>query len=408
MTFRLLLGLFGTTPLCGLLCAAELTPAEAAARARKANPDLTAARLRIDEARGRLTGAGRRPNPEMQIESMLNTNASEGSLAVGWVQKFPKASKLRMERQVSQTLVDAAEAEVQAAERQLTIQVRLLAVKLLALHSQQALRAKQEANAKELAEFAAKRVATGEGAETDAAQFELEAQQIAVEALQLATEQESARAELRSLLGMAIAEPLEIRGTLATPVMPSGLPPTATRPELIAADLNATAAQQGVDLEKMRRRDDASGGLFAGWERSEDAPEGFSHEGMIGVRISIPLPWWNKNEGKIQEATATAARLAAERQALSQRLTQEASSATTQMKMLLHLVTQIDQTLLPKASALEDKLSGFYKSGQTPLTDILRARERRLQLEKSRLNALRDFHLLRASLGLESTKDATP
>jgi outer membrane protein, heavy metal efflux system len=398
-SYRLLgifVSLWPTTPATAVV----LTPAEAETRAVQTNPDVAAARFRIEEARGKLTGSGRKPNPELQVESTLNTTIKEGSLAFGWVQKFPRAARLQQEKIVSQTLVETAEAEVKVAERQLALQVRGLAVKMLALQEQQALLRKQQANAAELAEFANKRVATGEGSETDAVQFELEAQQIEVESLQLASEQEGVLGDLRSLLAMPPAEPLEISGTLASPHGATAVSPAA-RPEVLVAERNLLTAEQLVDLEKMRRREDISGGIFAGWQRSEDVPEGFDNNGMIGMRMSIPLPFWNKNEGKIQEVTASAARLATEKQALVQRLAAEAATAQKRMEVLTLLIKQIDKTLLPKATDLESKLAEFYKSGQAPLTDVLRARDKRLQLEKSRLAAVRDYHLVRSALGLD-------
>ena len=46
---------------------------------------------------------------------------------------------------------------------------------------------------------------------------------------------------------------------------------------------------------------------------------------------------------------------------------------------------------------IEEKLNGFYKQAQpgAQLSDVLRAREKRLALEQARLDALRSYHLAR-------------
>ena len=49
-------------------------------------------------------------------------------------------------------------------------------------------------------------------------------------------------------------------------------------------------------------------GLFAAAERTEDVPEGYENEAIIGLRFKIALPFWNKNEGAIQEAEAASFR----------------------------------------------------------------------------------------------------
>jgi cobalt-zinc-cadmium efflux system outer membrane protein len=385
--------------LCPLAGAAEFSPAAAEALALRQNPDLAAARFRIEEARGRLNQAGRRPNPELQIEAGHNVNFREGSLMVGFVQKFPATTKLRLEKEVSQALVAAAEAEVKVAERQVLLAVRALGVKALAMKGRQALWEKQLANAKELATFASKRAESGETSGLEAVQFELEAQQISVETLQAQAEEAGVLAELRPLLGLPAASPITITGALPAPEVTSGGTPEA-RPEYAVLQHNELAAQRNIELEKARRRDDISAGIFAGAERTEDAPEGMQNDGLIGLRVSIPLPFWNQNEGKIQEATATAARLHAEKLALAQRINGEQAAAVARMQMLAKIVNEIDTTLLPKTRTLEDKLQTAYATGLSPLTDVLRAREKRLQLERTRLDSLRDYHLIRASLGI--------
>jgi cobalt-zinc-cadmium efflux system outer membrane protein len=268
------------------------------------------------------------------------------------------------------------------------------------LDAQKALRDKQLANAKELADFATRRAESGEVSGLEAAQFELEANQVAVETLQLEAEKIGVLGELRPLLGLGSEKPFRLIGALASPQPSAPAPSVESRPEYQAAEQNERAAAQGIELEKARRRDDFSAGFFAGAERSEDAPDGLQNDGLIGFRVSIPLPLWNKNEGKIQEASATAARLRQEKEALAVRLTTEAGAARSKMQALAKLVSEIDKSLLPQSAALEEKLRGYYSSGQTSLTEVLRARDKRLQLERTRLEVLRDYHLAQASLGL--------
>ena len=44
---------------------------------------------------------------------------------------------------------------------------------------------------------------------------------------------------------------------------------------------------------------------------------------------------------------------------------------------------------------LVQDLRDAYSTGQTPLQDVLRARDRHLALERQRIEALREFHLAR-------------
>ena len=66
------------------------------------------------------------------------------------------------------------------------------------------------------------------------------------------------------------------------------------------------------------------------------------------------------------------------------------------MQAATALAKALGDDLLPKARLIEERLQRLHAGGQSPVSDLLRARERRLQLEASLIEARRDFHLARA------------
>src|SRR5262245_54871871 len=80
---------------------ASFTVDAAADYAIKHNPVLAAARLRIEEARGRLQQSGRLSNPELELDFVRNTMGREGELGVSLMQRFPLTARLRHEKAVS-------------------------------------------------------------------------------------------------------------------------------------------------------------------------------------------------------------------------------------------------------------------------------------------------------------------
>ena len=323
-----------------------------------------------------------------------NIRAPEGAVGVTVMQKFPLTARLRLEKAITRAELAAAEAEVRNAERKLTADVRTAAVKLLALGGQQALRTRQLGNSRELSGFTRRRLETGEASLVDASLVDLEAQQLQTEVLQLDVERTTLLGELRPLLGVAAAD---------TPVIAGSLPgvgevpgrPAAARPDFEAAQSMAEAARQSVALARAQRWQDIGVGLNVSEERTEDAPEGFRRDTFLGLRFSLQLPLWNNNAGRIQEATAAASRANMEIDALALTISAEAAGARDAMAVLAKLVTSLDRDLLPKASQIEEQLRANYTTGQTALTDVLRARDRRLLIERQRLDALRDYHLAR-------------
>ena len=376
--------------------ATTVSPENVAGLVRSGNPDLAAARLRVAEAVARAKQAGRPANPEIESEFRQNPVASERTLEVGFTRRFPVTARLRLEKAVALADIKAAEAEIAERERELIAEARATVVKCLAARERESLLAEQAKLAGEFAAFLSASAAKGEGSLIDAGQAKLEANALALQIRRLEAEEISLLGELKPLIGLQENESV-LFGTSLPPAVAakkSAIDP-ARRPDYRLALAQIEAADHGLELEKARRREDWQGGILASVERMEDAPEGYQTDAMIGFRLSIPLPLWNKNEGAIEEAGVRAQRARLEADALVRRIGLEAEAALAEMNQWSELIREIDETLLPLAreqSALAEKA---YREGQAELQSLLRARSQTLELATSRVDALREYHLAR-------------
>ena len=364
-------------------------------RIRAQNPDLAAARLRIQEALGRMNQSGRLNNPELESGFEQNSGFREGRVEIGISQRFPVTNRLKLEKNVSLTELNAAEAEVRDMERKLTGQAREIVVKILANRQRRELLREQSKVSGEFAVFLAEIAAKGEGSPLDAGQAKLEAASFLMESRQLVAGEAGLHGELKPLLGMRPGESLSVGGVLPELSLPGQNADPSRRPDFEAAKLDAVGAAQGVALEQARRYDDVEGGIFAGAERAEDAPNGYENEAIIGLRFKVALPFWNKNDGAIQEAEAKQQRKEMEAIALGRHIHLEAEAALTEMKEWSKLVAEINTTLLPLADEQAALAETTFRKGQGEIQSVLRSREKRLQLAAARLDALREFHLAR-------------
>ena len=361
-------------------------------RVRRDNPDLAAARLRVREAVGRMTQAGRLPNPELEASTRGNHRFREGSLEIEFSQRFPVTNRLGLERDISAIEVKAAEAEIREVERLLVAQARAALVDVLAFRQQRQLRQQQADVSKQLAEFTSRSASQGELSAVDAGQAKLEAARLAAEIRQLQASEVAAVGKLKPLLGMKITDVLNVSGSLPPAAFPAGSVDPGKRPDYQAAQLEAQAAAQGIELEKARRYDDIEAGIVGGLERTEDAPEGFENEGIIGFRVKLALPFWDKNEGNIQAAEARAERKEKETIALAHNIRHEADAARKEMVEWSEMLREISDTLLPLAGKQASDAERAYREGLGDLQAVLRAREQQLQLGSSRIDALSNFH----------------
>jgi len=372
------------------------------------NLDLAAARLFIREAGARLEQSGRLSNPELESELRPNVNGREGVAAFGLTQRFPLTDRLRRERAVSRAEINAAEAEVRERERQLAADVALGLADWLALDAQRDVRQRQLEQSRALARTARKIADSGEAPALDAAQHELTAGQLSIQLHTLDRERANQLASLRRQLNLAASEPLDITGNLRVIADSPLTPPAATgpRPDLQLAAARREIAHRESELTLAQRWQDLGVGLVAEVQRAEDIPAGRLNDQFVGLRLALPLPFWNRNQGRIHEAAAAAERRQLEHQALVQRIQTEQAAAADRHRTAVTIERALRQGQLPAARRLEEELHRLKEQGQASFTDLARAREKRLQVELDHVEALRE--LLRTQLQLQTAYGQFP
>ena len=366
-----------------------------AERIRAQNPDLAAARLRIDEALGRMNQSGRLSNPDFDTSIEHNSNFREARAEIGISQRFPVTDRLALEKSITVTQLKTAEAEILDVERKLIAQARLTVIEILALRQRITLLQSQSTLAESLAKQLTEASEKGEASKLDAGLAKLEISTLSVGIRQLEAAKTTAVGTLKPLLGMPPETPLHIDGTLPEPTLPNASTDPSNRPDLKAAYLEADAAGKGVTLEQARRYDDIEASIFTAAERSEDAPDGYDNEAIIGLRFRIPLPLWNNNEGNIQTARATQRRKELEASALNQNIRHEIDSALQQMHEWRKLIDELTNDLIPLVNKQTAIAENALRKGEGDIQTVFRTREKQLQLAAARLDALREFHLAR-------------
>ena len=122
---------------------------------------------------------------------------------------------------------------------------------------------------------------------------------------------------------------------------------------------------------------------------------GRQRTGFIGLRVSLPLPLWNRNQGQIAETSAAKERIKLETEALTREITAEAATLHAAMIKQAELVAEIREKLLPLASKRAEAFEQAFENGQAELAGVLRALDQKFQIQSSLVDALRDFHLAR-------------
>ncbi|MDA1068327.1 MAG: TolC family protein [Verrucomicrobia bacterium] len=377
----------------------SLSKETAVALALRNNKSLTAAKTTIEQALARHSQAGKLSNPELKIDYAFDkafNNEGEYSFGFGFEQRFPVNSRLRHLKTIAQIEIALAEAEISNQERLLTQQVETVILNIAQAEEQIRLRESQIRLNEEFARFVESRVRAAEASMLEVNQVRLELFSVKQQIEQLNIERKEYLSLLKRLLGLEESRLVEVLYEFNIPETPVELPlVTATaienHPEYRLKKLLFEIADKHTSLQLANRWDDIAVGLFFENERSVDEPVGRRTDNFFGVSVSIPLPFNNRNEGRVQESRAYQRQIELELEAvslntrsLSHSLKEKVGSLYKQVYEYDHGVTQIVEQNLKDMNVA-------YESGLVSLTDLFRSQEQRLKIEFFQLTMLHDY-----------------
>ena len=394
--------------------ATNLTPESAATTALAENRDLAAARFAIRQAEGRLKQAGLWPNPEFELGGKNDSafaNQGEYDLATGFKQHFPITGRLTKAKAVARVDVAMALAEVSNQERLLVGEVLGRSRELLV--TREKLKANEEIQGviQKVIEVSEKRLKVAEVSAADVNLAKLELQKLTLAQAAFLNQQEITATALNRLLGREPKMPLQMSGAVATEfdtnmVAEVSRQALARRPDRQLFALGIDRAGAEITLARAEKWADWTVGFdYSRGVSKFDAPIGTKTDNFLGVSVSIPLPLWNKNQGRISEAQATQQRAEAELQALDLRIATEAQTAENQMRRLFGILRQYREESIKLADENIALLQKGYADGLVSITAVIQAQQQLTDLRRSYLEALAEF--IRAKTDWETATGAT-
>jgi len=349
------------------------------AEALAKSPEVAAARAEETGAEGGLSADARwlRENPSLEVE--YGTDAptqalGERRLTVALSQTLEVAGQrgLRVER--AEAALAAARARRRAVELGVAREVVDAAVEWERLTAHARLAEELLTAARALEEASARRFAAGDAPEVERNTAALERARAEARVALARAAVASSRAALNRRLGRPVTADLSL--ALMPVAIPAGL--QAEQPEVVAARAQAEAARAEVDLLRRERIPDPTVSL--GYER-ETRPEEHAtgadlHSGsMLMARISVPLPFWDRNQGELAAARARRAALEAEREGREREVEVERVAA----RETYEAARSAEAALAAALPGVERNLSlvqRAYEAGELGLDALLLSRDR--------------------------------
>ncbi len=398
-----------------------LTANAAAAEAVRVNPELAAAYAAIEAARGRLLQAGLWPNPELDLTGRSDIafqNEGERAFGVGLAQRFPIAGRLARAQDVARVDVALALAEAREFERVLIGDVQRAVYGLLALDEAIASRGSVIRIAEQLVHAATRRRHAAEVSDADVNVLAIELARFEQEKRRLELDRSVAAVRLNQLLNRPADSPALVSGSLGEP---------AFDPSQAAEPLANAAARrpdlEGLRLESDRARADARLASAESWEdwtvgagyeidrqvfRNEPSidPIGVKRDDFLGLALNVPLPLWNRNQGRIDEAHANERRARARLAASERAVEAEIEAARRRTAELSRVAREYHESLLPLSQQNVELLERGYRQGLVAITTLVQAEQ---QLADTVLRHAQTLGELRqAEVDLETAAAASP
>lgn len=260
------------------------------------SPAIEAARHRRDAALGAALQAGLYPNPTLETAirdaRTSSPSSSEMNTFGGIAQPIIVGGRRGRAMEAADALAEAAEQDLEDERCRVLAEVYAAYVDILYFQAATELNRALLAEADDLVARAR--------TPADRARASIQAEERALEVVRLSAEAVYATDRLERYLGGVRPVPDQIRGQLVRGIVPEALAVQAheavdAHPEVLAAEARAAAAERAARQARAEVVPDIT--VRAGIGHNGRRDESFAEAG-----ISVPIPAWNRNQGRIAEA----------------------------------------------------------------------------------------------------------
>lgn len=369
----------------------NLTLDQALDMAENMQPQIAEAKAMVEAAEGRARQAGAFPNPEAILGAqqlpLSGNQPNEKEYVAGVGQTLPLSGRLGKARQAEllDREVRARGLEVKRRE----IRKRVHNAFATALYQEKAWQAQSEIhqNAAKAVAATRARVEAGDTVRDDLARVEMELARAKVEMQRAESLRGQALVGLASAIGDATLTVKSLAGamdaTFEIPTLESMVANLAAQPESALADADIRARVARVDLAKAERIPDVKVELL--YQRLEA-----SSANTFDVGLSIPLPLFNRNQGKLREARAEQAAAEARARMTQNELSARLRESYLQLTSALANSQTLKTEILGKADTVLKSAEARYAAGDISLTEVLPVRRDWAAVQLSYLESLRD------------------
>lgn len=368
--------------------------------ALEGNRELVAARVRVEEAKARLQQAGLWPNPELELGGRFDSafyRGGEYGVAATISQPISISGRIAAQKEVARVDIQRTSAEIADLERRVVGEVRRVFTEVFAVEEQIKLQKFLIGLNEELLAATKAALERAQLSEKDVNAILIALQQAQQKQIVLETQRRSRMLELNKLLGNVPEFEFVVVGKLELRSLPEPSALTlenalARRPDFIATQLDVDATKAEQRLTRAERLADWR--IGAGYEQDRSVVDGAPPQQVdqfLAVKLSIPLPLFDRKQGRIRETQALEDRAGKTVEALRTQIARELAESLYRVQTLAPLLASYQGGLLKRAEDNVKLVEDGYRQGLTNIVEVIQSRQQFAELQSSYIDTLREY-----------------
>ena len=362
------------------------------------NPELLRERQNLTIMRANIMQAGLRPNPEFELgsESYPVFTSSPGpffqrqELTARFGYTFETSRKRSKRTQVAELELAVAQPSLQDTVRQLRLELRRRYYSVLLAKANLALAQEGLAQFDEIIRLNEVRYRQGEISGLDLARVQTERLRFFSDSLEAELQLRNAKVALLELFGAPdMTVDFDVAETLEFRAFSEELPELLTaafdaRPDILAQRQRLELDRGQITLEEAQGTPDVQS--FFGYKRNE-------RDNTVVLGVTVPLPFFNRNQGNIARANAELKQEQFELQRVELAARREIHQAYLTVKAQEERVRSLETTYVVSARRVQEISQVSYRLGTLDLIGFLDAQRAFRETLRTYNQALHDYQV---------------
>lgn len=382
-----------------------LTMDEAVESALQGNRELQALREHVKIAQARLLTARQYPvNPGVEVTwatDQLSGDEGERLFSLSLSQEIEVAGQKRLREEATTVDVEIARMEIRDKERLIRAQVKEIFHTLLHLQKRLEFEERVVSLNTQLLTTAQARFTEGDVPALDVTLTKVGVNRAINSKILIEMDRRVGIQRLNELIGRPWDAELTVQGEIRF------VPIRGTSPQFVLEKLQEVALEHRPDLQvvtflekkavvqtSLARREripNLTVSFF--YDRSRTAIADLTdRDQLIGIRMGLSLPIFNRRQGIIQETSAEGEKVKRQREGLVFAITREVASAYEKVTRTQSVLTLFEEAILMQSQENLDLIRTAYELGEVGIPLLLQEQERFIGTNLSYLTALFEYH----------------